>query len=166
MAESTRAPGLRQRNRARRYPARVGIEITARAREGEVCPYCRDQLAATTDDLFECPACATRTHAACRREAGKCTTAGCTGPPPGAAAEAARARRVLDGGPRAAPAPTASPRDERLRRALLLIAAALALAGLAGACAGAFAGEARVAAGALVLGLVLAAGLGAAAHAP
>jgi hypothetical protein len=70
----------------------VAIEVTARGREREVCPFCRDGLAGEVDELFECPGCATRTHAACRREAGRCTTAGCTGPPPGAAAEAARRR--------------------------------------------------------------------------
>jgi len=74
----------------------VAIEVTAtRGREREVCPYCRDRLAGAQDELFECPACATRTHAACRREAGRCTTAGCSGPPPGAAAEAARRRLAI-----------------------------------------------------------------------
>ncbi len=72
----------------------MAIEVTARGREREVCPFCRDGLAGAVDALFECPACGTRTHAECRREAGKCTTAGCTGPPPGAAAEAARRRRA------------------------------------------------------------------------
>jgi hypothetical protein len=114
----------------------VAIEVTARARDGEVCPYCRVQLASTADELFECPACATRTHAACRREAGRCTTAGCTGPPPGTAAEAARRRRVEA----TAPAPGRSPAPPRRGRSPGF-ALALAAAGLVAGAASVAAGE-------------------------
>lgn len=131
----------------------MSISVTARGREGEVCPFCRCGLLGEADELFECPACATRTHAACRREAGKCTTAGCTGPPPGAAAEVARRRRAEATAPAAWPPPAPASRSDGRSPAFPFV---LAAAGLVVGAVSAAAGEWELA-GLFVVGTLFAA---------
>ncbi len=62
------------------------VEIVLRekgqAREGSgpaglLCPYCRDQLDLTSEDVTSCSECLTFHHCSCMEEAGGCTIFGC-----------------------------------------------------------------------------------------
>lgn len=60
---------------------RPAAEVRITGREGpaqEACPYCRDALGAL--EVVACGACATRHHAACLTEYGRCTVHGCGRP--------------------------------------------------------------------------------------
>jgi len=61
-------------------PPRVAVAWTMA--DAILCPYCRDALAAETDDVDACGVCRTAHHRDCLTEAGGCTVFGCGGRPP------------------------------------------------------------------------------------
>ncbi len=59
------------------------VAVAWRMGDAILCPYCRDALAAETDDVDTCGVCRTAHHRDCLTEAGGCTVFGCAGRPPG-----------------------------------------------------------------------------------